>query len=1387
MIKKSRLLTILLICIPLLIAIGFSSWIIIYEVIFSPSYHSNPLSDIYGYSQTVTYNRAAQVPQPLNNKIIDGDISYEYKLEGESEDKLVDGKPIDAGTYDVVITVTNGNDAGTCQVKFIIEPIKVRIANTEISVKYGDCNPYWTSMGKYIESQVFFKDSNENDFTFEKGEYSIKGMHNGVYYYGEEGYYVDGLKTSYNIAGSTYTCDISLLDSVKNNFEFIGGNSLIVKYKTVYVETTLYTIEDAITQKSDNIVLLGANLVIMDDVDNIVETCFSKILPTSSYSISGRTLKVPYNNSSNDFQRIYNNTETNVYSALYIPDGITLSFSNSAKLIVGSIIDHKGIVEKRGVLKNDGTINFASGCKLLSYGYTKGDGKIYLSNGAEAVDVFYLDDWAGAGDTLDLVNNKAFPVKKWSVHNITCETIVYAGAIYNSVSYIYLGSLDQHINVENIYIVGNSSTSNYLFRPVSDGASNNYIIKKAIVPNDTYYKSNQNIEYINDIKIKGNYCDGNVKITVSAKVIGFVPIDYSFSTAADVAVTIDYYNITVLEGGYLTLSNSSYIFLSNKCLVEVQKNATLSITKSESQSVAAYVAFLNGGKIKMNGTLTGLGSIGGIIECTEKNALSEISSYSKDGIILKTGSATFDNTISSSLIGNIGSNKSYTTNQEFDSNKLYISEEASDGNYYFAGSSNFYTYYINYDTNGGDTLPQTVIRSFDSSYDITLDMLSTPEKRHYKVDGWVYKPGDSELPFNEVTLTNSNNTLNVKTIWGLKSYKFSYLIDYEDESGNLTSIINEVSLGNMNAEFNINSFVDESLPITTTAGYQGKTFNGWYLGLNENIGYYIGNSLSLAVFEAYLDVYEELFLYAKFTDYKQYTIYFDSNNQDFSSTVTSVKLYPNENVTLPNTMTYNNNHEKQQYCTDWYYTEDKATNTTVIPNIRLSVLIDSMVSLNNEKINNNLSNNEIYLYANWVNKDYTVQYYDRTGAHLPNLNQYYNSTEKTLGNKSVLVRNYDNTYTDSETNNYSIVYKFEKWKGLSGNTYNPSSTSSFVDGDISANIIKLSPEYLAVEEYCTITFNCSNAKITIECDSDNSINNTTHTEGTLTVPRNIIIKFNIEYTEDRNQSTTINNKSYTSGSEYKVSSNITVTATSSGTCLASGTLINMADGTIKKVEEIKTADQVLVFNHLTGKFDTSIVMYNAHDKEEWKNVDIINLVFDNGQTVKMVTEHAFFNLTLNEYSVFTKENVESFIGDEFFVLQDLYSINKSSSKLIDVYYTNEFTGVYSPVTANGLNCFTDGFLSITGDMKGFYNIFEFDENQKYDEELMNQDIEKYGLFTYEDFKEYVTEILFDAYQGQYLKVSIGKGHTTFEEILQLIDKYINDEKLPDDFINMFPK
>lgn len=47
-------------------------------------------------------------------------------------------------------------------------------------------------------------------------------------------------------------------------------------------------------------------------------------------------------------------------------------------------------------------------------------------------------------------------------------------------------------------------------------------------------------------------------------------------------------------------------------------------------------------------------------------------------------------------------------------------------------------------------------------------------------------------------------------------------------------------------------------------------------------------------------------------------------------------------------------------------------------------------------------------------------------------------------------------------------------------------------------------------------------------------------------------------------------------------------------------------------------------------------------------------------------------------------------------------------------------------------------LSMPGGIKGLFSVFEVDaETMRYDEEKMRADIEKYGLFTYEEFAELV--------------------------------------------------
>ena len=101
------------------------------------------------------------------------------------------------------------------------------------------------------------------------------------------------------------------------------------------------------------------------------------------------------------------------------------------------------------------------------------------------------------------------------------------------------------------------------------------------------------------------------------------------------------------------------------------------------------------------------------------------------------------------------------------------------------------------------------------------------------------------------------------------------------------------------------------------------------------------------------------------------------------------------------------------------------------------------------------------------------------------------------------------------------------------------------------------------------------------------------------------------------------------------------------------------------------------------------------------------------------------------------------------------------------------TRVYSPVTFSHLCYYVDGVLSMPGGIEGLFNIFEVDvETMSYDEEKKAQDIENYGLFTYEDFGGMIPMEAFEAFNGAYLKVAIGKGMLDWATIEQYANRYI---------------
>ncbi len=217
-------------------------------------------------------------------------------------------------------------------------------------------------------------------------------------------------------------------------------------------------------------------------------------------------------------------------------------------------------------------------------------------------------------------------------------------------------------------------------------------------------------------------------------------------------------------------------------------------------------------------------------------------------------------------------------------------------------------------------------------------------------------------------------------------------------------------------------------------------------------------------------------------------------------------------------------------------------------------------------------------------------------------------------------------------------------------------------------------------------------------------------------------------------------------------------------CVAEGTMITLADGTQKAVEELTGNELLLVWNLQTGSFDTAPVLFV--DSDPTATYKVINLTFSDGTTVKVIGEHGFWDITLNKY-VYLRCDAEQYVGHYF-------RKTNGSVQLTSVEVRDEVTSAWSPVTAGHLCYYVNGMLSMPGGIEGLFNIFEVDaETMAYDSELMASDIAQYGLYTYEEFYETfpISEEAFEAFNGRYLKVAIGKGLLTEEDIARLIQTY----------------
>lgn len=572
-------------------------------------------------------------------------------------------------------------------------------------------------------------------------------------------------------AGSTYKIDKVTLNN--KNFN-LTKTEVYLKYKTAKIGDVYYTIEDALAA-SGNITLCGN----ATSDSSYVMTAFSKLSLSAGngdkfkdyksdykYTLSGKKLIASFNDSTKeeDVNSSYDKAG-NVFSALVISNGVTITLSSSASMIAAAEIGFSysictTLAKNHGVIMNNGNIVVNSGCSVTAYGYIKGNGLIQMNSGATALDALTIYDWPG-GDAAKDMYKTAFPTNAYTVHNISCPTKVFSGAIYKAR--VYLNAVGGTIGLNEPIVIIGTQNNKGMFNADSDSSASDYIFKSVITNQkdiETAKDINSNIALSNqratgtvttlnhrdNIEIYGKYSDAPTEIS---KTVLFITI--ALKTSTSIPLPVGFMDITVRNKSTLTLNSSDYLILPGAKLT-VDNGGKLTLgnnvdlvalpyasapTTGNYRYTRFYTANTDGngkkdGKLIVNGTLSGSGySLGGNISTEQAGATLNIVNASGSYVTMRGGSKPYYETGTVNAFGDIMTSQS-----------SYAQRDLSTGTYYSKKVNGKFVWYsqtatITFKANG--KTHSTISRTVGANgYTISAaDFPPTPPtKDYYTFDKW---------------------------------------------------------------------------------------------------------------------------------------------------------------------------------------------------------------------------------------------------------------------------------------------------------------------------------------------------------------------------------------------------------------------------------------------------------------------------------------------------------------------------------------------------------------------------------------------------------------------------------------------------------------------------
>ena len=1295
-------------------------------------------------------------------------------------------------------------DSEIFELEIDINPLPISVKLFEYS--YKDDYRSFSSINNQIKTNnlIKFIDINNREFTIDGKYYTMNSMTDGKYNY--------NIESQDNVVGSTYQTIIELLDSARDNYVFINPidedttkSYAIFKYKTVQIDNNTneyYTIEDALTKSTKFVILLGNGT----SISSYVITSFTSLsnsegnpYQTAQFSLSSnKTLYVPYKADTYNInstisgceyttdQVAFNKNTHFVYSVLNIPEHITLTVNSNANIKVGAKIScHQSSVMtnalQRGIIYNDGTIIFESNSSGYCYGYIKtsekedldtgkiGTGEIIIEKDAYFEESMAIYDWVG-GTAAKNMGEEVFISNAWSAHNNACSTKIYSGAVY-SVNIFAILSLVGGQTL-TISILGDQDTENSMFKPLTID-DNSYVIKSVknakLWSTDSKYNNTYNELYSitgsnqikgqkDIVKVYGNFIDDTIYIKKGALGV-YVIVKTSCGIAQP--LSLGYMDLYVGENSHLKLTNSDYLFLPGSKL-EVMPGGTLEIGSNSHLSFATYeyISSITGdddfnkymvdvgedAKFIINGDVILNGSVSGFVTSTvngSKLDLTQTSLKTKYNIMYNRGNSPYYATNSNNnLFGYL-----YSQNDEFSINTFKNSVY-----YFFEDAWLLSEGTLKFELNGGQkegsnnitvNLHENNVLGFKLT-DIILD-IHKPTRQYYIFDGWYL---DSNFNENSLAL---NKTIFADTVlyakWVPQSFKINYELDnfIGCESDGLNYDISDDNILIKNFDITTKySLPDKSILLRT-----GYSFADWYLDEDFTI------SISEISYDTLISlnngVLSDITLYGVWVDANStlIDIIFIPNNgyEEFIVQRTSSVL-PSYNPENYNSI--NNDPSEMLYFDGWYLTDEFNES-------------DKLLSWD-KYISDGVT--QITLYGKWVEK-LTVSYGEDNYYYVPN---------SIIKLKDPLDDFTEEVKEEKRTINEFLNWKITKENGdeITVSKDDVAKTTLTVD----QNIV-IAPDWDVTTQYY-VSYTTENASITLKVDNVSIVNNSY-------VDQNTTINITINYTYTTNRELKINNTIISNSPtsyEHSVTSKTTISATSKensggGGCFIEGTLITLADGSIKPIELITRNDNILVFNHFTGKYEIGRIWFTVHADIPSQEQKVLTLYFDNNIDLSIVHEHAIFDMTLNKYVYITYDNVDEFIGHEFVATKYVNNeLINYSVKLNSYDVTVKEVKVYSPISEVHLNVVGNSILTATTsvfDLNELINIFEYNDDLLIDEEMYAEDIEKYGLYTYDELKDYISYETYIKSPIKYFKVAVGKGLVKFEDIEALI-KFLHESE-----------